>query len=103
VFGVISVVPTVATITLNVVMVAYVQQVLHRGATVYGVADMMYGVGALASGLLAAFVVIWLGEWATLMGLLASVVAGYLLLTQPEEWTRVRETVREAWARRKGT
>jgi MFS family permease len=78
VFGVISVVPTVATITLNVVMVAYVQQVLHRGATVYGVADMMYGVGALASGLLAAFVVIWLGEWATLMGLLASVVAGYL-------------------------
>jgi MFS family permease len=78
VFGVISVVPTVATITLNVVMVAYVQQVLHRGATVYGVADMMYGVGALASGLLAAFVVIWLGEWATLTGLLASVLAGYL-------------------------
>jgi len=34
---------------------------------------------------------------------LAGVLAGYLLLTQPEEWTRVRETVREAGARRKGT
>jgi len=34
---------------------------------------------------------------------MAGVLAGYLLLTQPEEWTRVRETVREAWARRKGT
>jgi hypothetical protein len=28
--------------------------------------------------------------------------AGYLLLTQPEEWARVRETVREVWSRRRG-
>ena len=27
-------------------------------------------------------------------------LAGYLLLTQPEEWDRVRATVREAWSRR---
>ena len=28
---------------------------------------------------------------------MAGMLAGYLLLTQPEEWQRVRETVREAW------
>ena len=30
---------------------------------------------------------------------MAGMLAGYLLLTQPEEWQRVRETVREAWLR----
>ena len=29
---------------------------------------------------------------------MGGMLAGYLLLTQPEEWDRVRETVREAWA-----
>ena len=33
---------------------------------------------------------------------MAGMLGGYLLLTQPEEWTRVRETVREAWTRRWG-
>jgi len=33
---------------------------------------------------------------------MASVLAGYLLLTQPEEWARAREAVREVWARRRG-
>ncbi len=33
---------------------------------------------------------------------MAGMLAGYLLLTQPEEWERVRETVREVWARRWG-
>jgi len=33
---------------------------------------------------------------------MAGMLAGYLLLTQPEEWARVRETVREVWARRRG-
>lgn len=32
---------------------------------------------------------------------MGGMLAGYLLLTQPEEWTRVRETVREAWGRRR--
>jgi MFS family permease len=77
-FGVVSIVPTVATITANVVVVTYVQRVLHRGATVYGVADMMYGVGALAAGFLAALVVLRLGEWAAMGGLLVSLVAGYV-------------------------
>ena len=31
---------------------------------------------------------------------MGGMLAGYLLLTQPEEWARVRETVREAWERR---
>jgi transcription initiation factor TFIIIB Brf1 subunit/transcription initiation factor TFIIB len=33
---------------------------------------------------------------------MAGILAGYLLLTQPEEWARVRETVREVWERRWG-
>jgi hypothetical protein len=32
---------------------------------------------------------------------MAGVLAGYLLLTGPEEWARVRATVREAWSRRR--
>jgi hypothetical protein len=31
---------------------------------------------------------------------MAGIFAGYLLLTQPEEWARVRETVQEVWSRR---
>ncbi len=33
---------------------------------------------------------------------LGGMLAGYLLLTQPEEWARVRETVREVWEGRRG-
>jgi hypothetical protein len=32
---------------------------------------------------------------------MSGVLAGYLLLTRPEEWARVRATVREAWLRRR--
>jgi hypothetical protein len=40
-----------------------------------------------------------LAQAAVYMG---GMLAGYLLLTQPEEWARVRETVREVWERRRG-
>jgi hypothetical protein len=30
---------------------------------------------------------------------MAGMLGGYLLLTRPEEWTRVREAVREVWLR----
>ena len=40
-----------------------------------------------------------LAQAAVYMG---GMLAGYLLLTQPEEWARVLETVREAWERRPG-
>ena len=33
---------------------------------------------------------------------MGGMLAGYLLLTQPEDWARVRETVRQAWMRRRG-
>ncbi|MDQ3137561.1 MAG: hypothetical protein M3Q93_08235 [Gemmatimonadota bacterium] len=33
---------------------------------------------------------------------MGGMLAGYLLLTQPAEWARVRETVREVWERRRG-
>jgi hypothetical protein len=33
---------------------------------------------------------------------MAGILAGYLLLTQPEEWARVRDSVRDVWARRRG-
>jgi hypothetical protein len=32
---------------------------------------------------------------------MGGILAGYLLLTRPEEWERVRETVRDAWERRR--
>jgi hypothetical protein len=34
---------------------------------------------------------------------MGGMLAGYLLLTQPEEWQRVRETVRAVWGRRRGS
>ena len=40
-----------------------------------------------------------LAQAAVYMG---GMLAGFLLLTQPEEWARVRETVREVWERRPG-
>ena len=30
---------------------------------------------------------------------MAGILTGYLLLTRPEEWERVRETVRAVWRR----
>jgi hypothetical protein len=32
---------------------------------------------------------------------MAGMLGGYLLLTSPEEWTKVRETVRAVWLRRR--
>jgi hypothetical protein len=32
---------------------------------------------------------------------MAGILAGYLLLTHPEEWERVRATVRAVWMRRR--
>lgn len=31
---------------------------------------------------------------------MGGILAGYLLLTRPEEWVRVRESMRDVWARR---
>jgi hypothetical protein len=33
---------------------------------------------------------------------MGGILAGYLLLTRPEEWERVRQTVRAVWSRRRG-
>jgi hypothetical protein len=33
---------------------------------------------------------------------MAGILAGYALLTRPEEWTRAWETVRSVWGRREG-
>ena len=32
---------------------------------------------------------------------MGGMMAGYLLLTQPEEWDRARQMVREVWSRRR--
>ena len=79
-FGVVSVLPWVATICLNVVAVAYVLQELQRGATVYGLGDMTYGVGALLSGFFAAVLVVRVGEWAAMLGVAAGLTAAYVVL-----------------------
>ena len=77
-FGVASVIPWVATISLNVVIVAYVLRVLHLGATAYGLADMTYGVGALTSGVFAALLVLRLGEWRAMSAVMLALIACYV-------------------------
>jgi predicted MFS family arabinose efflux permease len=73
-FGIASVIPWVATISLNVVLVAYVLDVLHLGATAYGLADMTYGVGAMVSGIFAALLVLRLGEWRAMTCVLVALI-----------------------------
>ena len=79
-FGIASVIPWVATISLNIVLVAYVLDVLHLGATAYGLADMTYGVGAMASGIFAALLVLRLGEWRAMTGVMVALIACYAAL-----------------------
>jgi len=79
-FGVASVIPWVATISLNVVLVAYVLDVLGLGATAYGLADMTYGTGALVSGVLAALLVLRLGEWRAMTAVLVVLIGCYVTL-----------------------
>ena len=76
-FGVASVIPWVATISLNVVLVAYVLDVMHLGATAYGLADMTYGTGAMVSGVFAALLVLRLGEWRAMVGVLVVLIGCY--------------------------
>ena len=79
-FGIAGVIPWVATISLNVVLVAYVLDVLHLGATAYGLADMTYGVGAMASGVFAALLVVRLGEWRAMTGVMVALIGCYAAL-----------------------
>ena len=79
-FGVASVIPWVATISLNVVLVAYVLDVLGLGATAYGLADMTYGTGAMVSGVLAALLVLRLGEWRAMTAVLIVLIGCYVTL-----------------------
>ena len=79
-FGIASVIPWVATISLNVVLVAYVLEVMHLGATAYGLADMTYGVGAMTSGIFAALLVLRLGEWRAMTCAMVALIGCYLAL-----------------------
>jgi MFS family permease len=79
-FGIASVIPWVATISLNIVMVAYVLDVLHLTATAYGLADMTYGVGAMASGVVAALLVVRLGEWRAMTTVMTALIGCYTML-----------------------
>ena len=73
-------IPWVATISLNVVLVAYVLDVLGLGATAYGLADMTYGVGAMVSGVFAALLVVQLGEWRAMTAVLIVLIGCYVAL-----------------------
>ena len=79
-FGIASVIPWVATISLNIVIVAYVLDVLHLSATAYGLADMTYGLGAMASGVFAALLVAQVGEWRTMTGVMVALIGCYTVL-----------------------
>lgn len=54
IFGVVSIIPLVSTMIFNVVVPSYVSDSLHADSVVFGMTDMFYGVGGLASGFLAA-------------------------------------------------
>jgi MFS family permease len=71
--------PSVATVSLNVVAVAYVLDVMHQDATVYGLSDMCYGVGALVSGFLGGVLVLRFGRWSALTACLLFPLAVYLV------------------------
>ena len=87
-----------ATISLNVVIVAYVLQVLHLGVTAYGLSDMTYGVGAMTSGVFAALLVLRLGERPAMTGVTAALIACYVALAG---WSRQRSRLlRRALPRR---
>jgi MFS family permease len=79
-FGIASVIPWVATISLNIVIVAYVLDELHLTATAYGLADMTYGVGAMASGVFAALLVTRVGEWRAMSGVMVALIGCYTIL-----------------------
>ena len=79
-FGVASVIPWVATISLNVVLVAYVLDVLGLGATAYGLADMTYGAGAMVSGVFAALLVVRVGEWRAMTAVMVVLIGCYVAL-----------------------
>lgn len=51
-FGVMILLPFVATITLNVVLAGYVGNYLKGDSLVFGLSDMFYGIGASLSGLI---------------------------------------------------
>ncbi len=78
--GIAGVIPWVATISLNVVLVAYVLDVLGLSATAYGLADMTYGIGAMASGVFAALLVLRLGEWRAMTAVMAVLIGSYVAL-----------------------
>jgi MFS family permease len=79
-FGIASVIPWIATISLNIVMVAYVLDILNLSATAYGLADMTYGVGAMASGVFAALLVVRLGEWRAMSAVLVALIGCYAVI-----------------------
>ncbi|MBD3299286.1 MAG: MFS transporter, partial [candidate division Zixibacteria bacterium] len=58
IFGIMSMVPFVAIMALNVLMPTFVKNVLNQGAVTYGLLDMVYGIGAfLGAALVGALVV----------------------------------------------
>lgn len=49
IFGIMAMIPFVTVMALNVLMPTFTKNVLGRGAVVYGLMDMMYGIGAFGA------------------------------------------------------
>lgn len=56
IFGIVILIPFVATISANVVLPGYVSRHLHADSVVFGIADMFYSTGACLAGFAAAWV-----------------------------------------------
>jgi MFS family permease len=78
VFGIMSLMPSVTVMALNVLMPAFTKYTLGQGAVVYGLMDMVYGIGALSAGTFIGVLTAKTGERLSLVWLLAGAGSFYV-------------------------
>lgn len=72
IFGIMSMMPFVTVMALNVLMPTFTKNTLGQGAVVYGLMDMMYGIGAFGAATLIGVLTAKTSERKSLMWLLAA-------------------------------
>jgi len=76
IFGIMAMIPFVTVMALNVLMPTFAKNVLGRGPVVYGLMDMMYGIGAFGAATFIGTLTAKMSERMSLMWLL--LIAGTL-------------------------
>lgn len=78
-FGIISLLPFVTVMALNVLMPTFAMNTLGRGAVVYGLLDMVYGVGAFLAASFIGLLTMRMSERVSLAWLLGAAASFYLI------------------------